>query len=254
MYRRFHDRFGTALAKGLFTKAQEKKIAQIAKKYVGENGAPGANGTNGTNGAKGDLGFQGIQGNPGANGKTVLHGTGAPTTQGTEGDFYINTTTDEICGPKGASSWPTPCTTLKGTNGTTGFTETLPPGETETGTWVMGPGPDAGPGLTRSFPSRSHCPQSSLKETSTTSTTQTKKFRTRDHQCPRQSATAARPHPHPIRATSASTTGSIPGPRLRLETAPSRRLGKTEQAPPPRGHGWKPSSPDLKQKRTAPGQ
>lgn len=139
MYQRFHDRFGTAgvviavialvaalggtaIAAGGLTKAQEKQVTKIAKKYAGKNGAPGAAGPQGpagSGGAKGDpgpkgdqgtpgtQGIQGIQGNPGTpgtagtNGKTVLSGAADPTNAvGTQGDFYINTTTDKIFGPK----------------------------------------------------------------------------------------------------------------------------------------------------------
>jgi hypothetical protein len=49
--------------------------------------------------------IQGIQGNPG---NTVLNGTIAPTTGiGNNGDFYINTTTNALYGPKTSGSWST---------------------------------------------------------------------------------------------------------------------------------------------------
>lgn len=54
------------------------------------NGVDGTNGTNGTNGV---------------DGKTVLNGTSDPTTQGVDGDFFINTTTWTIFGPKTTGSW-----------------------------------------------------------------------------------------------------------------------------------------------------
>jgi hypothetical protein len=56
----------------------------------GEIGATGTNGTNGSNGT---------------DGKTVLSGTGAPTTQGISGDFYVDTAANRIYGPKVGSSW-----------------------------------------------------------------------------------------------------------------------------------------------------
>lgn len=82
MYRRFHERFGavgvviavialivalggTALAKGLFTKAQEKKIASIAKKYAGKPGATGPQGPQGLPGAAGQKGEKGDKGETG---------------------------------------------------------------------------------------------------------------------------------------------------------------------------------------------
>jgi hypothetical protein len=44
-------------------------------------------------------------GQDGADGNTVLNGTVSPTTQGVDGDFYINTTTNQIFGPKTSGSW-----------------------------------------------------------------------------------------------------------------------------------------------------
>jgi len=46
-----------------------------------------------------------IQGPAGADGRTILSGSGAPTTEGEDGDFYINTSSWEIFGPK-ATTWP----------------------------------------------------------------------------------------------------------------------------------------------------
>lgn len=47
----------------------------------------------------------GPQGTAGLDGNTVLNGTVEPTTEGSEGDFYINTTTYEIYGPKTGGLW-----------------------------------------------------------------------------------------------------------------------------------------------------
>jgi hypothetical protein len=58
------------------------------------------------------------QGIAGTNGKTVLNGTSDPTTQGVDGDFYINTTTKFIFGPKSAGTWPAG-TSLSGSSGVT---------------------------------------------------------------------------------------------------------------------------------------
>jgi len=61
----------------------------------------------GAEGADGAAGGQGIQGNPGADGKTVLNGTGAPSNgTGTNGDFYIATDTSMLYGPKAGGVWP----------------------------------------------------------------------------------------------------------------------------------------------------
>lgn len=60
---------GTAFAaKQVFTKAQEKKIVKIAKKYAGKNGKNGAAGPAGAQGPKGDAGAKGETGPQGAKG------------------------------------------------------------------------------------------------------------------------------------------------------------------------------------------
>jgi len=46
------------------------------------------------------------QGNAGVDGKSILNGTVDPTTQGLDGDFYINTATKYFFGPKAAGTWP----------------------------------------------------------------------------------------------------------------------------------------------------
>jgi hypothetical protein len=154
---------GGAYAAGGLTKSQEKQVTKIAKKYAGKPGANGTNGTNGAPGAAGKNGENGAPGTPGtsgANGKTVLHGTGAPAVGlGTEGDFYIDTATDKIYGPKTAV-WGAG-TELKGKAGnpwTLGGTlpASTEPGCpcTETGTWAFGavPSPAAFVSVPISFP------------------------------------------------------------------------------------------------------
>lgn len=100
----------------------------------GPQGIAGVNGTNGSNGLsayqiwlnagntgteaqfltalRGATGAQGIQGIAGTNGtngldgKTVLNGTQSPTAGiGNNGDFYINTTTNTLFGPKTSGAW-----------------------------------------------------------------------------------------------------------------------------------------------------
>jgi hypothetical protein len=126
----------------------------------GTNGTNGANGTDGTNGesvsitvthggecvkvanksGEGEV-CEGTQGPPGTNGNTVLNGTTSPSTgEGVPGDFYIDTATDEIYGPKVGSSWG-PGTALKGQNGSPWpGGGTLAPLATETGAWGSGAG------------------------------------------------------------------------------------------------------------------
>jgi hypothetical protein len=70
-------------------------------------------------GLAGPPGPQGPAGSPGANGNTVLYGPTDPVEVGKDGDFYINTTTDMIFGPKSGGAWP-PGTSIIGPPGATG--------------------------------------------------------------------------------------------------------------------------------------
>jgi hypothetical protein len=93
MYRRFHDRFGTAgvviavialvaalggtaiAAKGALTGKQKREVEKIAKKFAGKPGSPGpagSNGTNGKDGPPGPNGTGGINGSNGADGASVV--------------------------------------------------------------------------------------------------------------------------------------------------------------------------------------
>lgn len=62
-------------------------IKYTDSEYQGADGANGADGTNGTDG------------------KTLLNGSIDPTTEGNDGDFYINTNTHTIFGPKSGGAW-----------------------------------------------------------------------------------------------------------------------------------------------------
>lgn len=74
----------------------------------------GAAGTNGSNGANGTNGL---------NGNSVLNGGGIPSSStGTNGDFYIDTTTTTLYGPKAAGVWPSAGVSMVGTEGATGAT------------------------------------------------------------------------------------------------------------------------------------
>ena len=60
----------------------------------------------GPKGEKGDQGDQGIQGIQGPDGLSLLNGSGAPAGGlGVDGDFYIDTTANEIYGPKTGGAW-----------------------------------------------------------------------------------------------------------------------------------------------------
>lgn len=61
----------------------------------------------GPQGDPGPAGTTGAQGTAGLNGNTIVYGTSAPTASvGNNGDFYINTSTDFIYGPKASGTWP----------------------------------------------------------------------------------------------------------------------------------------------------
>jgi len=97
------------------------------KGATGPQGPAGINGTNGTNGKDGVNGTTGPVGAPGTNGispsGTAFSGEANGCKEG--GVKYVGTNTTVICnGTKGAS-------------GETGFTETLPSGQTETGAWSL---------------------------------------------------------------------------------------------------------------------
>lgn len=69
---------------------------------IGPQGLPGADGAQGL---PGEDGAPGQDGADGVDGKTILTGTIPPTTEGVEGDFYIDTVAWEIYGPKTSGSW-----------------------------------------------------------------------------------------------------------------------------------------------------
>jgi hypothetical protein len=107
---------GGALAakKYLITSTKQispKALAELKKAAKGANGAPGAQGPQGLVGAAGTAGAKGNNGANGANGNNGLNGA---------------------TGVKGATG-----VGATGPTGQTGFTETLPSGKTETGTWAI---------------------------------------------------------------------------------------------------------------------
>lgn len=85
-----------------------------------QKGDIGPQGPQGIQGIQGEQGEQGAQGEPGENGRTILSGITAPSIGlGDIGDFYINTATDEIYGPKSGGGWGSP-TSLIGPQGPPG--------------------------------------------------------------------------------------------------------------------------------------
>jgi hypothetical protein len=117
---------GGAYAAGALTGKQKKEVEKIAKKFAGRPG------TNGSPGAKGDPGAAGSNGASGAAGKSVVTSAAAvpgecPTgTTGTKFEIEGSGSPSHVCNGK------------NGKDGETGFTETLPEGKTETGTWTIG--------------------------------------------------------------------------------------------------------------------
>jgi hypothetical protein len=74
---------------------------------AGPPGAIGPMGFPGAPGAQGQAGAAGPAGAAGANGSTILSGAIDPTPAvGADGDFYINTATSTIFGPRVADTWP----------------------------------------------------------------------------------------------------------------------------------------------------
>jgi hypothetical protein len=73
-------------------------------------------------------GNPGTPGTPGADGLTILNGVVPPTTQGVDGDFYIDTAASMIYGPK-ATTWPSgvPLIGAPGVDGLTILNGVVPP-------------------------------------------------------------------------------------------------------------------------------
>jgi hypothetical protein len=109
---------------GDLTKAQEKQVTKIAKKSSkpGPPGATGPAGPTGPAGAAGKDGTNGADGKDGAPGKDGVNVTFSPASEAAcvaGGSVF-----------KASNGETTIC------NGETGFTETLPSGKTETGSWA----------------------------------------------------------------------------------------------------------------------
>ena len=108
---------------------------------AGRDGVNGTNGLPGVAGAQGPIGPQGIQGiqgeigpqgptgATGATGSSVLNGPTGPTaSEGKPGDFWVDTSSKILYGPKGTNAWPESGVLLVGATGATGATG--PKGET----------------------------------------------------------------------------------------------------------------------------
>ncbi len=109
---------------------------------TGAKGDTGATGLTGPTGAAGATGASGANGTTGADGKTVRNGTSNPVSgTGMDGDFYINTATNTLFGPKANGAWPsgvalvgpTGATGAQGIQGATGATGAAGPAPSGTG-------------------------------------------------------------------------------------------------------------------------
>ncbi len=81
----------------------------------------GCEGPQGPQGPQGPEGPEGPVGPAGENGSVMYSGQGAPSTDiGGNGDYYLNTDTGEMYGPKDDSGWGNPIIVLKGEDGQDG--------------------------------------------------------------------------------------------------------------------------------------
>jgi collagen triple helix repeat protein len=153
MYRKLRERIGTAglivsilalivalgggafAAAGGLTGKQKKEVKTIAKQFAGKPGVQGSQGLQGPagpQGPQGPPGAKGEDGTDGANGKSVL------VTPVDPGDFECDELGGTLVEEEDGSQQVEVCNGKEGPpgeDGETGFTEVLPPGKTETGTW-----------------------------------------------------------------------------------------------------------------------
>ena len=125
---------------------------------IGPTGATGPIGLTGAQGPIGSAGPTGQTGAAGTNGKTILSGVVAPTDGvGTNGDFYIDTLTNLLYGPKANDTWPAGVSLVGamgpagpiGPTGPTGATGLTGPAGPTGATGLTGPaGPTGATGLT----------------------------------------------------------------------------------------------------------
>ncbi len=105
----FYDRdtLTSPTDRAAFVPAAPARGFQSPTVVVGPPGPQGKQGLQGPIGVQGVQGIQGVQGNPGANGNTVLYGSGIPSSSlGVDGNFYVDTVAYYFYGPKAAGVWP----------------------------------------------------------------------------------------------------------------------------------------------------
>ncbi len=125
---------GGAYAAGRYVITSTKQISpKVLKALQGKAGAAGRDGINGTNGSNGAPGGQGLPGPQGPEGKAGSNGT--PGTSVTNTAVPVGVSKCEERG--GAEFKAGTGSATYACNGQTGFTETLPEGKTEMGTWAL---------------------------------------------------------------------------------------------------------------------
>jgi hypothetical protein len=122
---------GGALAASHYLITSTKQIKPgVLSALKGKAGAAGANGAVGSAGPAGPAGPVGASGSNGENGKEGAPGASVTNTPVKAGG---------ACGSEGGAEFKVGAgTATHACNGKTGFTETLPEGKTETGTWSFG--------------------------------------------------------------------------------------------------------------------
>jgi hypothetical protein len=120
---------GGALAAGHYLISSTKQVSpKVLKQLKGARGPAGAAGAAGPEGKAGATGPQGPEGKAGTNGAGGTNGTSVTSAK-------LNAGNKEC--PDGGSEFTSVSGKSFACNGTTGYTETLPQGKTETGGWSM---------------------------------------------------------------------------------------------------------------------
>lgn len=135
----------------LISKAKAKAKGKAGPRGpAGKNGAPGATGPAGPAGATGPGGPQGPAGTNGTGTQGEKGETGAAGASVTNTTLAPNAAKSP-CGAEGGAEFTAGSSKTHACNGKTGFTKTLPKGETETGAWGFATHSEGGALATISF-------------------------------------------------------------------------------------------------------
>ena len=125
---------GVAVAATGLNGKQKKEVKKIAKQYAGKQGPAGPQGLAGPAGPAGKDGSNGTNGSNGTDGTDGTNGKGVVlTTEAAGANCSAGGTKVEVEGTPASKKY-----VCNGKDGVTGFTKTLPVGETETGAWAYG--------------------------------------------------------------------------------------------------------------------